>query len=56
VETSAVYREATDDEVGQLCLALAEGGLDELPRERAARARRFLALVLDDLTTANQPE
>ena len=48
-ETSAIYREASDDDVGRLCLALAEDGLNRLIPTHARRARRFLALVLDDI-------
>jgi hypothetical protein len=48
-ETSACFKEADDDDLGRLCLAIADGAIDELNPAMERRARRFLAMVLDDI-------
>jgi hypothetical protein len=49
VQTSPLYREASDDELQELAWAILDGRVGELPPLQQATARRFAGYVLDDL-------
>jgi hypothetical protein len=59
VTTEPTRSSATDEEIADLMSALADGelsDLDDIDPSRAARVRRYLKFVLDDLTEAAEEE
>lgn len=50
IETSQIFPEATDDELGELAELLSvDAPFGDLPEPRARRARRFARFILDEL-------